>query len=362
MVRSPSPGPTEVLAATGAPPPWSPSMLTSFDLSANLQFDSLTANGNGMPPSQNGGAGPPPDAFEERTANSWGAAFSGDLFPSSPNLPGQEGTSQLDPGKAMMDDALMSELMELDPLPDHLTDGWLAGPDASFSLFGVASPGSPAAQAPSTSGGGFSSLFKGPGSPSAGTVEGAFLSLLGGGAAGDNSFPGGSSGSGRQGADEDSAPLEPSPKRGRNGTEPFSDESGESDGPAEALPDGEATSIVPRSPPADQFPNRFRERLLHALKFVGQARRGVLAQIWVPQKEGSRQLLTTREQPYHVDEGLEKLKVYRNVSASFLFDADMGTGFQGLPGRVFKSGRPEWSPNVQYYTSAEYLRVDHATR
>lgn len=353
MGRSSSPGPTEVMAAPGAPPPWSPSMLTNFDLPANLQFESLgVKDEHSVPPLQNGSPSHPPYMFEERTANSWGGAFSGDLFPSSPGLTGQEGMSHLDPGN----DALMSELMELDPLPDHLTDGWLGGPDASFSLFGVPPPNSPTPQAPSTSGG-FSSIFRGAGSPSGG-MEGALLAMLGGNA-GDNLSQGG----GRNGEEEDTLALEPVPKRGRSGREPFSDESGESDSPKE--PDNtEVQSIVPRgSPPEpDQFPNRFRERLLHALKFVGQARRDILAQIWVPKKEGSRQLLTTREQPYHVDEGLDKLKVYRNVSASFLFDAEMGTGFQGLPGRVFKSGRPEWSPNVQYYTSAEYLRVDHATR
>lgn len=29
---------------------------------------------------------------------------------------------------------------------------------------------------------------------------------------------------------------------------------------------------------------------------------------------------------------------------------------------MFLSGQPEWTPNVQYYSSSEYLRVDHATR
>jgi hypothetical protein len=350
MGRPNSPGPTEVLAPQGAPPPWSPSMLTNFDLPANLQFEPLLPPKE--EPQQNGAGSPPPNEFEERTANSWGGAFSGDLFPSSPNMNGQEGMSQLDPGKVMMDDALMSELMELDPLPDHLTDGWLAGPDASFSLFGL--PGS--SQAPSS---GFSPVFRGGGTSLCIGGEGTLESLSGMmGGNGDSTFQGVPASSGKQGGEEESLALEPVSKRGRNGLL-FSDESGEPDGSKE-LAIGEVNST--KEQVADEFPNRFRERLLHALKYVGQGRKDILAQIWVPQKEGSRQLLTTREQPFHVEEGLEKLKVYRTVSASFLFDAEMGTGFQGLPGRVFKSGRPEWSPNVQYYTSSEYLRVDHATR
>jgi hypothetical protein len=32
----------------------------------------------------------------------------------------------------------------------------------------------------------------------------------------------------------------------------------------------------------------------------------------------------------------------------------------GLPGRVYKQGAPEWTPNVQYYSSTEYARLNHA--
>ena len=42
-------------------------------------------------------------------------------------------------------------------------------------------------------------------------------------------------------------------------------------------------------------------------------------------------------------------------SASFTFPAS--TPPCGMPGRVFVSGLPEWSPNVQLYDPDEYLRV-----
>lgn len=47
---------------------------------------------------------------------------------------------------------------------------------------------------------------------------------------------------------------------------------------------------------------------------------------------------------------------------SFQFAANASQGAPGLPGRVFLSGRPEWSPNVQYYSSEEYLRANYAAR
>ena len=49
--------------------------------------------------------------------------------------------------------------------------------------------------------------------------------------------------------------------------------------------------------------------------------------------------------------------------SSFSFPLDRRRGeLLGLPGRVFTSGRPEWTPNVQFYSPHEFLRVNHATR
>lgn len=35
-------------------------------------------------------------------------------------------------------------------------------------------------------------------------------------------------------------------------------------------------------------------------------------------------------------------------------------GELGLPGRVFRKKLPEWTPNVQYYSSKEFSRLGHA--
>ncbi|KAI5006222.1 hypothetical protein ZWY2020_033465 [Hordeum vulgare] len=43
----------------------------------------------------------------------------------------------------------------------------------------------------------------------------------------------------------------------------------------------------------------------------------------------------------------------------FSVDGD-NAGELGLPGRVYKQKVPEWTPNVQYYSSTEYPRLNHA--
>ncbi|KAK9266524.1 hypothetical protein L1049_021535 [Liquidambar formosana] len=49
------------------------------------------------------------------------------------------------------------------------------------------------------------------------------------------------------------------------------------------------------------------------------------------------------------------------VSLMYMFSADgESDGELGLPGRVFQQKLPEWTPNVQYYSSREYPRRNHA--
>ncbi|CAI9108628.1 OLC1v1008278C1 [Oldenlandia corymbosa var. corymbosa] len=101
------------------------------------------------------------------------------------------------------------------------------------------------------------------------------------------------------------------------------------------------------------------ERMLKALSlFKESAGEGILAQVWIPMKDGNREILSTCAQPYLLDQALSG---YREVSRAFTFAADMKSGsFLGLPGRVFASRVPEWTSNVLYYNEAEYLRVQHA--
>ncbi|AQK91209.1 Protein NLP6 [Zea mays] len=45
----------------------------------------------------------------------------------------------------------------------------------------------------------------------------------------------------------------------------------------------------------------------------------------------------------------------------YMFSVDgENAGDLGLPGRVYKQKVPEWTPNVQYYSSGEYQRLNHA--
>lgn len=101
------------------------------------------------------------------------------------------------------------------------------------------------------------------------------------------------------------------------------------------------------------------EKLLKALSlFKESAGGGILAQVWVPIKDGNRYILSTSEQPYLLDQALSG---YREVSRAFTFSAEVKPGsILGLPGRVFASRVPEWTSNVMYYREAEYLRVQHA--
>ncbi|CAM0874978.1 unnamed protein product [Alopecurus aequalis] len=102
------------------------------------------------------------------------------------------------------------------------------------------------------------------------------------------------------------------------------------------------------------------ERMLGALAMLKQASSGgaVLAQVWIPVRNGDHQVLSTYDQPFLLDESLAG---YREVSRQFTFSVTEGPGLSpGLPGRVFISGMPEWTSNVMYYSPSEYLRVNYA--
>ncbi|KAH9315001.1 hypothetical protein KI387_023628 [Taxus chinensis] len=109
------------------------------------------------------------------------------------------------------------------------------------------------------------------------------------------------------------------------------------------------------------IPVSLAQRLIKALSYLKDlCGENILAQAWIPVRQGNKYVLTTREQPCVVDHGMTG---YREVSTTYTFAAEKAPGtFPGLPGRVFLRRMPEWTPNVQFYSSSEYLRVNHARK
>ncbi|CAH8310440.1 unnamed protein product [Eruca vesicaria subsp. sativa] len=101
------------------------------------------------------------------------------------------------------------------------------------------------------------------------------------------------------------------------------------------------------------------EKMVKALSlFMEFSGEGILAQFWTPVKSGDQYMLSTCDQAYLVD---SRLSGYREVSRKYTFSAETSQySSPGLPGRVFISGVPEWTSNVMYYKTAEYLRMKHA--
>jgi hypothetical protein len=105
-----------------------------------------------------------------------------------------------------------------------------------------------------------------------------------------------------------------------------------------------------------------KERMTQALRqFKELTEQNVLAQVWAPVRNGNRYKLTTSGQPFVLDPHSNGLHQYRTVSLMYMFSVDgENDEILGLPGRVFQQKLPEWTPNVQYYSSKEYSRLNHA--
>ncbi|XP_009605047.1 protein NLP6 [Nicotiana tomentosiformis] len=105
-----------------------------------------------------------------------------------------------------------------------------------------------------------------------------------------------------------------------------------------------------------------KERMTQALRYLKESTgERVLAQVWAPVKNGGRYMLTTSGQPFVLDPDCNGLHQYRMVSLMYMFAVDGETdGVLGLPGRVYRKKLPEWTPNVQYYSSKEFPRLNHA--
>ncbi|KAH9605237.1 hypothetical protein KSS87_020010, partial [Heliosperma pusillum] len=106
-----------------------------------------------------------------------------------------------------------------------------------------------------------------------------------------------------------------------------------------------------------------KEKMSQALRYFKESteQHQILAQVWAPVRNGNRYVLTTSGQPFIIGPHNHGLNQYRTVSLKYMFAADgESDATLGLPGRVFRHRLPEWTPNVQYYSSEEYSRVNHA--
>lgn len=105
------------------------------------------------------------------------------------------------------------------------------------------------------------------------------------------------------------------------------------------------------------------ERLIRAVEYIKDFVRDkdVLVQIWVPINRGGRNVLITSDLPFSQNSSCTRLAKYRDVSVKYEFTADEDPkNALGLPGRVFSRKVPEWTPDVRYFRSDEYPRVNHA--
>lgn len=123
--------------------------------------------------------------------------------------------------------------------------------------------------------------------------------------------------------------------------------------------------LPPLVPPIENLNGycAIKEKMTQALRYFKEwTELNVLAQVWAPVRNGNRYMLTTSGQPFVLDDPHSNgLCQYRTVSLMYMFSVDgENDGTLGLPGRVFQQKLPEWSPNVQYYTSKEYPRRYYA--
>lgn len=119
--------------------------------------------------------------------------------------------------------------------------------------------------------------------------------------------------------------------------------------------------IAPKSSPG--LSSSIKLRLMQAISHLSESSKGkdMLIQIWVPVRREGRQVLTTEDQPFSLGLNSRSLEIYRSVSKSYQFSADDDSKDHiGLPGRVFIGKLPEWTPDVRFFSTKEYPRINYA--
>ncbi|CAL5205532.1 unnamed protein product [Lathyrus oleraceus] len=131
---------------------------------------------------------------------------------------------------------------------------------------------------------------------------------------------------------------------------------------------GEGVSRLWIPPTPNQGPNgsSITEKLIRALKWIKDFNRNkdMLIQIWVPVNRGDdRPILRANDLPFSLESRSLNLAKYREISVRYQFSAEEEDSKElvaGLPGRVYRDKIPEWTPDVRFFRSEEYPRVDHA--
>ncbi|KHN33800.1 Protein NLP4 [Glycine soja] len=107
------------------------------------------------------------------------------------------------------------------------------------------------------------------------------------------------------------------------------------------------------------------EKLIRALMWIKDYNRNkdMLIQIWVPIHKEGRPILAADDLLFSLESKSLNLAKYREISVTYEFSAEESDSKElarGLPGRVFRYKVPEWTPDVRFFRSDEYPRVDHA--
>ncbi|TVU50363.1 hypothetical protein EJB05_01733, partial [Eragrostis curvula] len=121
--------------------------------------------------------------------------------------------------------------------------------------------------------------------------------------------------------------------------------------------------------------NVFKQKLLQALALFKQSTvLDLLVQVWAPVKNGDPYVLTIFGQPFATDHHIHSNDLRQSRAISFIMKTNFraipmmymdavdgnNAGELGLPDRVYLQKVPEFTPNILYYTSAEYLQLNHA--
>ncbi|XP_045806339.1 protein NLP4-like isoform X2 [Trifolium pratense] len=123
---------------------------------------------------------------------------------------------------------------------------------------------------------------------------------------------------------------------------------------------------IPPTPNPGPGGSFITEKLIRALKWIKDFNRNkdMLIQIWVPVNRGDdRPILRANDLPFSLESRSLNLAKYREISVRYQFsveEEDSKELVAGLPGRVYRDKIPEWTPDVRFFRSEEYPRVDHA--